>query len=158
MNNKISVVNTVSTDWSAERFKEVTIEVDGQVHSSGKLSNSSRNVFLFEDFVLKFESCDQNAKELYFYQNTLEEEDAHFFPKLLGHGKHNGEVFLLQERVFESENRKPTKEDKAEFDKVVSKYEIGDLCMNLYGDGTFYMCNCMMTDDGVKIYDIGIQY
>lgn len=142
-------------------YNEVQLSANGEVIRSNHSDTSSRQVFIFDTFVVKFDGSNkwQNKREIHFYENVLEEEDAQFFPKLLGHGTHNGETFLIQERVEHTEI--PTEEDEDQFRYLETKYGIDDVgcraASNTPWNKEGYVCNCAITKDGLKIFDIGIS-
>jgi hypothetical protein len=127
---------------------------------SEKQSHSSRLVFLFDDFVIKFEHLGQTEKEIFFYENVLEPVDAKFFPKLLATGYHDNRLFLVQERVFPISGKLASRKQFNQFNYLCNKYSLDDLVLrpkhlqelNLFKLEHF---NCCLTREGLKIFDIG---
>lgn len=142
-------------------WKMAQVKRGDTVLTSTKDSSSCRRVFVFDDFVVKFEPLGnsyQNKRELYFYQELLEPEDEEFFPKLLAHGVFDGDSFIIQERVDHTEI--PTKEHEELLKYLTKKYLLDDLVFYLPNKDFFpkgYVANLAITKDGLKIYDIGIH-
>lgn len=145
----------------SKEYKKARVKKDGVILTSDSDKSSCREVFLFDDFVIKFEALGshyQNKRELYFYQEILEPEDEHFFPKLLAHGIFDNYSFIIQERVENTET--PTIKHKKQLKYLTKKYELDDLIFYLPGEGFFtkgYVANIALTKEGLKIYDIGIH-
>lgn len=142
---------------------EVLVETPKGRMSSSTDSSSSRTVYLFDDFVIKFERRGQNAKELFFYQNVLEEKDAKFFPKLLGSGYYEGELFLIQERAKPIDKKWASRKQARQYQYLTAKYRLSDLTLierkkTPYGRKYCDHFNLYITGTGLKIYDIGIFY
>lgn len=132
------------------------VATNGVVKTTGERGyNCCRKVFIFDDFVVKFEGNDdyyeQNKNELRFYNEILLEEDKKHFAKILGSGEQNGKLFLVQEKVVDTGERASC-EQMAEFERLSENY-------GLEGDIEFdyeYRRNCALTSEGIKIFDVGL--
>lgn len=101
---------------------------------------------------VRFEKGVQNAKEIDFYENHLQDEDRQYFPKLLGKGYYNGELFLIQEKVVS--DTKATKADEEKLEELKAKYKLRDMWVERGYTGHH---NVATTKDGMKIFDIGFH-
>lgn len=145
----------MQTEVIVQSEAKLELSVNGKKMTSSSRGRGSRRVYLFDDFVVKFasENSDvQNRNEVNFYLDVLEKGDEKFFPKLLDFGWFDDQMFVVQERTFESEEGEVTAEIEEQFYTLEEKYGFTDQCC--YEGGT--PINCMVTDDGLKIYDMGI--
>lgn len=76
-------------------------------------------------------------------------EDRKYFAQIISTREYDGSKYIVQERVRDN-GGVPTEEQIREFEKVVFDYDIEDVEFNKE-----YRRNCVLTDEGVKIYDIG---
>lgn len=146
-------------DW--KQVTAVTVKVGEQKMSSSNRSQSSRQVFTFDNFVIKFDTGYQNGREIKFYEEYLDAADAKYFPKLLGQGTYGDYSFLIQERVKPLDNQYAKRRDFQIFKRLTKKYQLSDLS---FGEPVWnapkkqHFFNCYMTREGIKIYDIGWNY
>lgn len=134
--------------------KELIIKVRRAMVKNKVTSHSSRLVFVFNDFVVKFDTGTQNSSEKKFYQELLDKKDAQYFPKLLGYGEFDGRTYLIQERV-KGRSVKITKEHADTLNYLQRKYKLWDLSPADVGDYTYKRDNFLVTSKGLKIYDVG---
>lgn len=139
----------------------IRIKVNGEVRTDGQKSHSSRQVFLFDTFVVKFDDCgDQNEAEIGFYENVLKPEDDHYFPRLLGHGTCKNErgfdvSFVVQERVFNSKKVADAARLQ-ELRDLKDKYKLYDISLSQSDSDNHW--NALITeDDRLIVYDIGMR-
>lgn len=135
----------------------LTIQQDGVEKVGVKVDDGNmRDVYLFDDVVVKFGGAmpGQNLNELDFY-TTLDEGDAPYFARILDYGEFNGEMYLVQERAYDT-GEEPTAEQIAKANELIDKYEMeNDVWFtngNFWGDERK---NCLLTNEGVKFYDFG---
>jgi len=130
--------------------------VNGELRTDGSPGYSSRRVFIFDDFVIKFESGFgiQNRDELSFYNEVLEEKDAKYFPKILGFGQFEKWSFIVQEKVHNAKEADEYHIDTLRY--LINKYELYDLIVSMNCAGNHH--NVAITeDDKLFIYDIGMR-
>lgn len=137
----------------------VTLSIDGVQSTNGNKSHSSRRVFLFDGFVVKFDNTRQNECERDFYLKRLEAKDAKYFPAFLGYGEcvdscGDKWTFLVQERL-EMVQRNATRRDKQLLDALIRKYDLNDLILHT-SDSDHH--NVAMTEKRFKIFDIGYYW
>lgn len=140
---------------------ELEIMFQGQLLKGERRYDCTRNVFLFPDFVVKFSDIDddngefQNNSEFDFFQNYLMEEHRKFFPVLLHHKTmDDGDIMLVFERVFPDNKKVLTEQEWREGRDLIEFYNIGDLQFMKSNE----LCsNCMITSEGLKIYDVGFS-
>lgn len=129
----------------------------------GQVAHSTREVFIFDDVVIKLDKIDQkkvelqNERELANY-NLIDDYDYKFFAKLLEFGHiDDGRLFLVQERIKLSEVAPLTEKYKAIFYRIAEKYNLYDVLLSYdaYEDGNH--CNMYSVKNGFKIYDIGCE-
>ncbi len=125
---------------------------EGELYESDETSHSSRYVYLFDKFVVKFDkmSSIQNKAELKFYTEILEDEDRQFFPKLLASFEYDGGLVLVQERTDDVSGDIP--QDVVDLaNGILYKYDITDI---IFEKGV--RVNAAYTaNKEIKIYDIG---
>lgn len=132
---------------------------NGQVRTSNGYSSSHRQVFLFENFVIKLDDeWNQNVRELNFYQNKLKPEDADSFPTLHSHGyTSDGVLFLVLEKVDIQDKQVPTPKQTEKLRYLKKKYNLRDMYLSSARDTHPYNHNVtpVGTED-IKIFDIGM--
>jgi hypothetical protein len=133
----------------------LTVNVNGENLTSRICRSSSRDVFIFDTFVVKFDterSCgEQNFHERSFYELYLSKDDKQFFPELYAYGTYNNVSYLVQEKVTPVNKSDFYPEfDNTLLNNVIKKYSLRDV-----GYEYNYCRNFVVTADGFKIYDIG---
>lgn len=129
--------------------------VEGQ---RGEPSHSSRRVFKFDKFVVKFdavknEDCEyrQNRLEVKNY-NSLPDYERKYFAAILATGTVKRKFYIVQELV-EHTDREVTQDEIEEFQVLRDKYSLWDVSV-----GKSYICNAsLLPERGFKIYDIGVE-
>lgn len=147
-----------------QTHNSIQVALNGNLLASSGCHRTSREVFLFDEFVLKFDSYgDQNENEVAFFTDMLFDEDEQYFPKFLGHGKLNGMSYVMQERINVADDQIPTMEQISLLAELIERYRIEDVgFMGMeykgYFAGEVYCFNHNVVpvgEDGLKIYDVG---
>lgn len=134
-------------------YNELVIEIDGVIHTSLYRNESSRTVYIFDNFVVKFsedEWCNQNETELNVWHKMQEEDKPHFASIIDYEYTEEYGLVLRQERIIGSDDG-VTDELVELFIKLSDTYNLGDIAVS---EG--YVFNCLVTNAGaLKIYDFG---